>query len=116
MSGIRSERAARVLIVDDEPALTDLLPVAVTEAGWRPCPVADGLSAGADDHLIKPIGPEEVVLRLRALLRRAGVAKTGSAGPVPEPGGPVPAEEIREVRRDGVPGTGHTIRPPEEGR
>ncbi|MFF3148434.1 response regulator, partial [Streptomyces sp. NPDC057927] len=35
----------RVLIVDDEPALTELLSVAVTEAGWRPYPVADGHSA-----------------------------------------------------------------------
>ncbi|WP_369232706.1 DNA-binding response regulator [Streptomyces sp. R21] len=44
MSGTRSDRV-RVLIVDDEPTLTELLSVAVTEAGWRPYPAADGHSA-----------------------------------------------------------------------
>ncbi|WP_436845684.1 response regulator [Streptomyces canus] len=33
----------------------------------------DGLSAGADDYVTKPFSLEEVVLRLRGLLRRAGV-------------------------------------------
>jgi len=41
MSGTRSERV-RVLIVDDEPGLTEPLSVTVTEAGRRPYPVADG--------------------------------------------------------------------------
>lgn len=35
----------RVLIVDDEPGLTELLSVAVTEAGLRAYPAADGYSA-----------------------------------------------------------------------
>jgi two-component system OmpR family response regulator len=35
----------RVLIVDDEPALTEVLSVAVTGAGWRPYPAPDGRSA-----------------------------------------------------------------------
>ena len=33
-----------------------------------------GLSAGGDDYVTKPFSLEELVLRLRALLRRAGVA------------------------------------------
>ncbi|MFE2881936.1 response regulator [Streptomyces sp. NPDC059272] len=43
-SGSRNSRV-RVLIVDDEPALTELLPGAVTEAGRRPHPAPDGHSA-----------------------------------------------------------------------
>ncbi|WP_405883268.1 response regulator transcription factor [Streptomyces sp. NBC_01136] len=174
MSGTRSERVrgtrvssecvrgdrVRVLIVDDEPALTELLSVAVTEAGRRPYPVADGYSAlrvargcaphavvldgmlpdldgiqvlrrlryenpelpvlmltardalehridglasGADDYVTKPFSLEEVVLRLRGLLRRAGAERTRTDGSVLVLGDLVLAEETREVHRDGTP-------------
>jgi two-component system response regulator CpxR len=39
-----------------------------------------GLDAGADDYLPKPFGPEELLARIRAVLRRAGA----SASPRPE--------------------------------
>ncbi|MDQ0773803.1 two-component system OmpR family response regulator [Streptomyces aurantiacus] len=163
MPGTRSE-PVRVLIVDDEPGLTELLSVAVTEAGWRPYPVADGQSAlrvararaphavvldgmlpdldgiqvlrrlryenprlpvlmltardalehridglasGADDYVTKPFSLEEVVLRLRGLLRRSGAedarsrSGSGSDGSVRVLGDLVLAEETREVHRDG---------------
>jgi two-component system response regulator CpxR len=32
----------------------------------------DGLNAGADDYLPKPFAPEELLARIRAVLRRAG--------------------------------------------
>ena len=39
-----------------------------------------GLTAGGDDYVTKPFSLEEVVLRLRALLRRTGVtSETGGA-------------------------------------
>ncbi len=150
----------RVLIVDDEPALTELLSVAVTEAGWRPYPVADGhsalraargcaphavvldgmlpdldgiqvlrrlryenprlpvlmltardalehridgLSSGADDYVTKPFSLEEVVLRLRGLLRRAGAEPLRADDSVLVLGDLVLSEQTREVRRDGTP-------------
>ncbi|WP_406006249.1 response regulator transcription factor [Streptomyces sp. NBC_00637] len=157
ISGTRSGRV-RVLIVDDEPALTEVLSVAVTEAGWRPYPAADGHSAlriargcaphavvldgmlpdldgiqvlrrlryenpelpilmltardatefridglanGADDYVTKPFSLEEVVLRLRGLLRRSGAERTRTDDSVRVLGDLVVAGESREVHRDG---------------
>ncbi|MFE7070343.1 response regulator transcription factor [Streptomyces sp. NPDC057620] len=158
MSGTRSE-PVRVLIVDDEPGLTELLSVAVTEAGWRPYPAPDGhsalrvararaphavvldgmlpdldgiqvlrrlrqenprlpvlmltardalehridgLASGADDYVTKPFSLEEVVLRLRALLRRSGAEDPRSGASVLALGDLVLTEETREVHRDGT--------------
>ncbi|MFJ2604179.1 response regulator transcription factor [Streptomyces sp. NPDC091279] len=159
----------RVLIVDDEPALTEVLSVAVTEAGWRPYPAADGHTAlrlargcaphvvvldgmlpdldgiqvlrrlrhehprlpvlmltardapehridglrnGADDYVTKPFSLEEVVVRLRGLLRRAGGGGAGWAGGLDGGvrddsarvlGDLVLAPDAREVHRAGTP-------------
>ncbi|AXX29100.1 response regulator transcription factor [Actinosynnema pretiosum subsp. pretiosum] len=57
-----------------------------------------GLTAGGDDYVTKPFSLEEVVLRLRALLRRTGVAESG-AGTELVVGDLVLDEETREVRR-----------------
>jgi two-component system OmpR family response regulator len=158
-AGYRNGRV-RVLIVDDEPALTDVLSVAVEEAGWRPYPALDGhsalqlargcaphavvldgmlpdldglqvlrrlryenprlpvlmltardalehrldgLDAGADDYVTKPFSLEEVVVRLRGLLRRAGGEHTRTDESVRVLGDLVLTEETREVHRAGLP-------------
>ncbi|NNN32055.1 response regulator transcription factor [Streptomyces sp. S3(2020)] len=158
-AGYRNGRV-RVLIVDDEPALTDVLSVAVEEAGWRAYPALDGqsalrtargcaphavvldgmlpdldglqvlrrlryenpklpvlmltardalehrldgLEAGADDYVTKPFSLEEVVVRLRGLLRRAGAEHARADDSVRVLGDLVLTEETREVHRAGTP-------------
>ncbi|WP_281356302.1 response regulator transcription factor [Acrocarpospora macrocephala] len=61
-----------------------------------------GITAGGDDYVTKPFSLEEVLARLRGLLRRAGMAR-------PDDGNRLVAadlimdEEAREVSRGGVP-------------
>lgn len=43
----------------------------------------EGLELGADDYLVKPFSPRELVSRVRAILRRTGGSETPSTSPVP---------------------------------
>ncbi|GED97013.1 response regulator transcription factor [Gordonia crocea] len=61
-----------------------------------------GLTAGGDDYVTKPFSIEEVVLRLRALLRRAGIT-TGEADSQLVVGDLVLDEDSHEVTRAGEP-------------
>jgi two-component system, OmpR family, response regulator len=147
----------RVLVVDDESTLAELLSMALRYEGWEVRSAADGqgavrlarefrpdavvldimlpdvdglevlrrlraqapevpvlfltakdavedrvagLTAGGDDYVTKPFSLEEVVARLRALLRRtgAGAVREGSTLVV---GDLVMDEDSREVRRGG---------------
>jgi two-component system OmpR family response regulator len=147
----------RVLVVDDESALTELISMALRYEGWdvrtagdgtgavrtardfRPDAVVldmmlpdfdglevlrrlrseqtdvpvlfltardsvedriAGLTAGGDDYVTKPFSLEEVVARLRALLRRAGLAAVRSDALLVV-GDLSMDEDSREVRRDG---------------
>jgi two-component system, OmpR family, response regulator len=147
----------RVLVVDDEPALAELVTLALRYEGWQVRSALDGatavrvarefrpdavvldvmlpdidgldvlhrlradaetlpvlfltardsvedriagLTAGGDDYVTKPFSIEEVVLRLRALMRRCGVTEA-SAGKTVVVGDLVLDEDTREVRRDG---------------
>jgi two-component system OmpR family response regulator len=60
-----------------------------------------GLTAGGDDYVTKPFSLEEVVLRLRALLRRTGVTDS-DAGARLVVGDLSLNEETREVNRGGA--------------
>jgi two-component system, OmpR family, response regulator len=149
--------AVRVLVVDDEPSLAELLGSVLRYEGWEIRTAADGssavraardfqpdaivldimlpdfdglevlrrvravlphvcvlfltardsvqdrvtgITAGADDYVTKPFSLEEVVARLRGLLRRAGIARS-SGGTALTVAGLAMDEDAREVRRDG---------------
>ncbi|MDQ0785982.1 response regulator transcription factor [Streptomyces sp. B3I8] len=61
-----------------------------------------GITAGGDDYVTKPFSLEEVVARLRGLLRRAGMARQVADGPRLTVGDLVMDEEAREVTRGGT--------------
>jgi two-component system response regulator PhoP len=74
-------------------------PVLILTARDRWQDKVDGLSAGADDYVVKPFHYEEISARLNALLRRAG----GWASSILE-AGPVTLDMSRqEVRVDDMP-------------
>lgn len=147
----------RVLVVDDEPDVTDVLSGVMTAEGWQVRTAADGASAleaardfrpdavvldwmlpdldglqvlrglrrdeprvcvlfltardavedriagitaGGDDYVTKPYSLEEVLARLRGLLRRAGMTAEPGASQLIV-GDLTMDEEAREVRRAG---------------
>ena len=149
----------RVLVVDDEPDLTEVLTGVLGYEGWRVRAAADGagalatardfrpdavvldwmlpdmdglrvlrelraelpevcvlfltardavedriagITAGGDDYVTKPFSLEEVLARLRGLLRRAGMARE-SEGDLLVVGDLVMDEDAREVSRAGTP-------------
>jgi two-component system phosphate regulon response regulator OmpR len=61
------------------------IPIILLTAAGSPDDRIAGFEAGADDYLPKPFDPRELVLRIRAMLRRAPVA----AAPIETAPGPV---------------------------
>ncbi len=59
--------------------LKDATPILILTARGEPTDRIQGLSIGADDYLAKPFEPQELVLRIEAILRRAGARATGAA-------------------------------------
>ena len=60
-----------------------------------------GLTAGGDDYVTKPFSLEEVVARLRGLIRRGGTAAQADAGNVLAVGDLTLDEDSHEVHRGG---------------
>jgi len=67
---------------------TSELPVVFLSARSEEFDRVLGLELGADDYVVKPFSPREVVARVRAILRRsAGSPAPATASPVPAEGG-----------------------------
>ena len=94
MSGLDVLRKLR----DQQPGLPLLLLTAKDSVEDR----IAGLTAGGDDYVTKPFSLEEVVLRLRALLRRTGVAYEAGGAQIVV-GDLVLDEDSHEVTRGGDP-------------
>lgn len=94
MSGLEVLRALRELI----PTLPVLLLTAKDGVEDR----IAGLTAGGDDYVTKPFSIEEVVLRLRSLLPRTGVATEDNGAQIVV-GDLVLDEDSHEVTRAGDP-------------
>ena len=84
------------------------VPVLVLTARGSWHETVDGIDSGADDYVAKPFRIEEVLARLRGLIRRA----SGHAQQVLQCGGVVLDPRLARVTRDGVPVrlTGHEFR------
>ncbi|WP_040164847.1 response regulator transcription factor [Microbacterium gorillae] len=61
-----------------------------------------GLTAGGDDYVTKPFSLEEVVARLRALMRRSGTALSAEEEPILRVADLSLNEDSHEVERNGV--------------
>src|SRR5215470_11868260 len=58
-------------------------PVLMLTARGEPESRIEGLRTGADDYLAKPFEPEELLLRIEAILRRSAERPPETAGPLP---------------------------------
>lgn len=96
MDGYRVLRALREAGSD--------VPVLILTARGEETDKVLGFDTGADDYVTKPFGVLELMARVRALLRRAGVADGAEAGQMVERFGDVEVNiAARTVHRDGVP-------------
>ena len=65
---------------------TKTVPIIMLTARGEEADRVEGLESGADDYVVKPFSPNELLARIRALLRRAdgGMTADGAAGEVME--------------------------------
>lgn len=58
-------------IREKKTAFNILIPIMMLSAGWEKDQRIKGISLGADDYMVKPFEIDELIIRLKALLRRA---------------------------------------------
>ncbi len=86
-------------VLRDLRARKDRVPVLIATARDSVAQRVQGLDAGADDYILKPYDLDELLARIRALLRRA----SGRAEPVYEHMGVSINTATREVSAEGQP-------------
>ena len=74
---------ADVLLIESDERYAAVPVIMLTARGTESDKVA-GLDAGADDYVVKPFSPRELIARMRAVLRRGGTEaeKTVTCGPL----------------------------------
>lgn len=100
MPGMDGIEVCRELRADKD--LKNLLILMLTAKGEE-SDVVLGLGIGADDYVVKPARPKELVARVRALLRRRSTEQGGDSTEVLRVGIMEVDEERFEVRVDGDP-------------
>jgi two-component system KDP operon response regulator KdpE len=78
------------------------VPILVLSARGEERTKVEALDLGADDYLTKPFGIDELLARVRALLRRSSAGSADENGPL-HVGGLLLDVEAREIRRNDVP-------------
>jgi two-component system response regulator CpxR len=78
------------------------IPIIMLTARTTPDDRVAGLEGGADDYISKPFGPEELLARIRAVLRRAGNPDVARQQ-VFRAGGIKLNSHTREVWKNGIP-------------
>lgn len=81
---------------------TSSVPILVLSARGEEQTKVEALDLGADDYLTKPFGIDELLARVRALLRRAS-SEAGENGGLVEVGGLSLNTDAHEIRRNGAP-------------
>jgi DNA-binding response OmpR family regulator len=92
-------RRSGLAVLAELRARGDRTPVLVATARDAVAQRVEGLDAGADDYIVKPYALDELLARIRALLRRAA----GRAEPVYSHGKVTIHPATREVTVDGMP-------------
>jgi two-component system OmpR family response regulator len=92
-------RRSGLAVLAEMRARGNRTPVLVATARDAVAQRVEGLDAGADDYIVKPYALDELLARIRALLRRAA----GRAEPAYTHGNVTIQPATREVTVDGVP-------------
>jgi len=88
---------------------TSALPILLLTVRGEEEDIVRGLEAGADDYILKPFSPRQLVARVQAVMRRAGAARGARTPALLTYEGLEFNPRLREARVDGGPA--HTLTP-----
>jgi DNA-binding response OmpR family regulator len=82
---------------------TRSIPIVMVTAKGEESDIVLGLGLGADDYIVKPFSPRELVARVKAVLRRGPLLEDGAGTGIIEHGGLTIDPDKFSVRIDGEP-------------